>query len=73
MVIEKEPTKLEDGTLAPAHKIEIYCPSCGRDVDETELAKQVCNDCGADLSTPKQSVGIVVTTNVIGTKIWGQR
>ena len=72
MIIENEATKLEDGTDAPAHKIEIYCPSCGRDVDETELANLVCNDCGADLSTPKQSVGIVVTSKPIGTKIWGQ-
>lgn len=72
MIIENEATKLEDGTDAPAHKIEIYCPNCGRDVDETELTNLVCNDCGADLSTPKQSVGIVVTTKPIGTKIWGQ-
>ena len=72
MIIENEATKLEDGTNHPAHKIEIYCPNCGRDVDETELTNLVCNDCGADLSTPKQSVGIVVTTKAIGTKVWGQ-
>lgn len=72
MIIENEAVKLEDGSNAPAHKIEIYCPSCGRDVDETELANQVCNDCGQDLSQPKQSVSIVVTTKPIGTKIWGQ-
>jgi predicted amidophosphoribosyltransferase len=72
MIIQNEATKLEDGTDAPAHRIEIYCPNCGRDVDETELANLVCNDCGADLSTPKQSVGIVVTSKPIGTKIWGQ-
>jgi predicted amidophosphoribosyltransferase len=72
MIIQNEATKLEDGTDSPAHKIEIYCPNCGRDVDETELANLVCNDCGADLSTPKQSVGIVVTSKPLGTKIWGQ-
>ena len=72
MIIQNEATKLEDGTLAPAHKIEIYCPSCSRDVDATELAAGLCSDCGADLSTPKQSVGIVVTSKPIGTKIWGQ-
>lgn len=72
MIIENEAVKLEDGSNAPAHKIEIYCPNCGRDVDETELANQVCNDCGQDLSQPKQSVSIVVTTKPIGTKIWGQ-
>jgi hypothetical protein len=42
MIIENEATKLEDGTTAPAHKIEIYCPSCNRDVDEAELAAQKC-------------------------------
>jgi Zn finger protein HypA/HybF involved in hydrogenase expression len=72
MIIENEATKLEDGSSAPAHKIEIYCPNCGRDVDETELTAQKCNDCGQDLSQPKQSVSIVVTTKAIGTKIWGQ-
>ena len=40
--------------------------------DEAELAAKKCGDCGADLSTPKQSVGIAVTTKAIGTKIWGQ-
>lgn len=72
MIQEKEAVKLDDGSNAPAHKIEIYCPNCGRDVDETELTNQVCNDCGQDLATPKQSVSIVVTTKPIGTKIWGQ-
>lgn len=72
MIIENKATKLEDGTLAPAHKIEIYCPNCSRDVDEVELAAKKCNDCGADLSTPKQSVGIVVTSKPIGTKVWGE-
>lgn len=72
MIIQNEAIKLEDGSNAPAHKIEIYCPNCGRDVDETELTNQKCNDCGQDLSAPKQSVSIVVTTKPIGTKIWGQ-
>lgn len=72
MIIQNEATKLEDGTLAPAHKIEIYCPSCNRDVDESELAAQKCNDCGQDLSAPKQSVSINATSQPIGTKIWGQ-
>jgi Zn finger protein HypA/HybF involved in hydrogenase expression len=72
MITTIEATKLEDGTLAPAHKIEIYCPSCNRDVDKVELAAQKCNDCGADLSTPKQNVAINVTSKPIGTKVWGQ-
>jgi Zn finger protein HypA/HybF involved in hydrogenase expression len=72
MIIENEATKLEDGTLAPAHKIEIYCPNCSRDVDEAELAAQKCNDCGHSLATPKQNVAINVTSKPIGTKVWGQ-
>ena len=45
-----------------AHKVVILCPSCERDVDETELAAQKCNDCDQDLSQPKQSVEIHATS-----------
>jgi uncharacterized OB-fold protein len=72
MIIENEANKLEDGTIAPKHTVEIYCPNCGRDVDESELVAQQCNDCGTSLAQPKQSVSITVTTKPIGTKIWGQ-
>jgi Zn finger protein HypA/HybF involved in hydrogenase expression len=57
MIIEKQ---AEAGDVA--HKVEIYCPSCSRDVDEAELAVQKCNDCGHDLSNPKQSVTIAATS-----------
>jgi hypothetical protein len=57
MIIEKQ---AEAGDVA--HKVEIYCPSCNRDVDESELAAQKCNDCSQDLSTPKQSVTIAATS-----------
>jgi Zn finger protein HypA/HybF involved in hydrogenase expression len=57
MIIEKQ---AEAGDVA--HKVEIYCPSCSRDVDETELTAQKCNDCGQDLSKPKQSVTIAATS-----------
>ena len=72
MIQQNDAVKLEDGTIAPQHTVEIYCPNCSRDVDEAELAAQKCNDCGHSLAKPKQSVGIVVTTKPIGTKIWGQ-
>lgn len=72
MIQNNEAVKLEDGTIAPRHTIEIYCPNCGRDVDEAELAAQLCNDCGTSLAQPKQSVSITVTTKPIGTKVWGQ-
>jgi Zn finger protein HypA/HybF involved in hydrogenase expression len=72
MIQENEAVTLEDGTIEPKHKIEIYCPNCGRDVDEGELAAQLCNDCGANLAQPKQNVAINVTSKPIGTKVWGQ-
>jgi endogenous inhibitor of DNA gyrase (YacG/DUF329 family) len=60
MITEIADSKLDDGSILCRHTIEIYCPSCGRDVDETELSAQKCNDCGEDLSTPEQHVAIVV-------------
>ena len=67
MIIQKQ---AEAGAVA--HKVEIYCPKCNRDVDETELVVKKCGSCGHDLSTPKQNVAINVTSKPIGTKIWGQ-
>ena len=72
MITQNDAVKLEDGTIAPKHTIEILCPNCSRDVDEAELAAQKCSDCGYDLSTHKQNVAINVTSKPIGTKIWGQ-
>jgi Zn finger protein HypA/HybF involved in hydrogenase expression len=62
MQIIKQAEDLENGVTDVAHKIEIVCPACGRDVDEAELAAKVCSDCGADLSEPKQSVELHVTS-----------
>jgi len=50
----------------PRHTIEIYCPNCGRDVDEAELAAKACGDCGFDLSEPEQHVSIVVANMSFG-------
>ena len=72
MIVQNEAVTLADGTIEPKHKVEIYCPHCGRDVDEAELAAQLCNDCGTSLAQPKQSVAINVTSKPIGTKVWGQ-
>lgn len=72
MIQQNDAVKLEDGTVQPRHTVEIYCPNCGRDVDETELTNGVCNDCGADLSVPKQNVAINVTSIPAGSKTWGQ-
>jgi Zn finger protein HypA/HybF involved in hydrogenase expression len=51
-----------NGVIEPEHHIEILCPQCDRDIDETELAAQKCNDCGADLSNPKQHMEILATS-----------
>jgi len=72
MIQQNDAVKLEDGTGLAKHKVEILCPNCSRDVDEAELDAQKCNDCGHDLSTPKQNVAINVTSKPIGTKVWGQ-
>jgi Zn finger protein HypA/HybF involved in hydrogenase expression len=62
MQIIKQAEDLESGVTDVAHKIEIVCPECGRDVDEDELAAKTCSDCGADLSDPKQNVQLHVTS-----------
>lgn len=62
MIIETQAKELAPDLTDCATKVEILCPSCHRDVDASELAAKKCNDCGADLSDPKQNVGIAVTS-----------
>jgi Zn finger protein HypA/HybF involved in hydrogenase expression len=62
MISENPAVKLEDGTKVCRHTVEVLCPNCSRDVDEAELAAQKCNDCGADLSDPKQHIAVAVTS-----------
>jgi hypothetical protein len=62
MIIEQQAVKLDENNTDCATKIEILCPSCNRDVDETELTAKKCNDCGADLSDPKQNITIAATS-----------
>ena len=50
------------GSIEPKHTVEILCPACERDVDAQELFDLKCNDCGQDLSEPKQNVAIFATT-----------
>jgi hypothetical protein len=50
------------GAIEPRHTVEILCPACERDVDAQELLDLKCNDCGQDLSEPKQNVAIYATT-----------
>jgi len=51
---------MEGGEFKPRHTIEIYCPNCGYDVSEAELAAKMCSDCGHSLEEPEQHVAIVV-------------
>lgn len=67
-MIKEIPDELNGAEFKPRHTIEIYCPNCGRDVDEAELAAQKCNDCGTDLSEPEQHVAIVVANMSFGGK-----
>jgi uncharacterized protein (DUF983 family) len=62
MIIEQQAKELSSDITEVATKIEILCPNCSRDVDEAELTAKRCNDCGADLSTPEQSVAVAVTS-----------
>jgi predicted amidophosphoribosyltransferase len=58
--------ELVGSEFKPRHTIEIYCPNCSRDVDETELAAKVCSDCGHSLEEPEQHVAIVVANMSFG-------
>jgi hypothetical protein len=60
MIKEIQDSKLDDGSILCRHTIEIYCPNCGYDVSEVELAAKVCSDCGHSLAEPEQHVAIVV-------------
>lgn len=60
MIKEIPDAKLADGSILCRHTIEVYCPNCGRDVDESELFNKTCNDCGHSLTEPEQHVAIVV-------------
>ena len=62
MIIENQAIEVAGKDPICANKVEIYCPQCSRDVDESELFNKVCNDCGASLSEPEQHVTIALTS-----------
>jgi predicted RNA-binding Zn-ribbon protein involved in translation (DUF1610 family) len=72
MKIENQAIMANQEVVDPKHVVEILCPNCNRDVDAEELAAEKCNDCGYDLSTPKQAVSIFATSQPLGGKVWGQ-
>jgi rRNA maturation endonuclease Nob1 len=65
-MIKEIQDSMDGGEFKPRHTVEIYCPSCSRDVDETELAAKMCSDCGHSLEEPEQHVAIVVANMSFG-------
>jgi len=65
-MIKEIQDSIEGTDFKPRHTIEIYCPNCGRDVDELELKVKVCSDCGHTLEEPEQHVAIVVANMSFG-------
>ena len=65
-MIKEIPDERVGDEILCRHTIEIYCPHCGRDVDEAELVAKKCNDCGSSLEEPQQSVAVVVANLSFG-------
>lgn len=61
MKLDNPPRTLPDGSIEPAHAVEVVCGACGYDLDEAELAADTCSDCGQPLNL-KESVAIQITT-----------
>jgi hypothetical protein len=61
MKLDNPSRTLPDGSIEPAHAVEVVCNACGYDLDEAELAADTCADCGNTLNL-KQSVAIQITT-----------
>ena len=59
ILIESRSTDL--GLIEPTHEIEVLCEACGYDLDESELQKDTCLDCGQPLNL-RQHIAIQVTT-----------
>lgn len=65
-MIKEIPDDMTNGEFKPRHMIEIYCPSCGYDVSEAELAAKMCSDCGHSLEEPEKHVAILVANMSFG-------
>ena len=61
MKLAKPPQTLPDGSIEPAHAVEVVCGACGYDLDTAELEADICSDCGQPLSL-QRSVAIQITT-----------
>lgn len=60
MIKVNEAVSLGD-SIDPKHEVEIVCANCGYDLDESELAADICSDCGQALNL-KQSTKIYATS-----------
>lgn len=54
-------TTLEDGTVVPAHEVEVVCSHCKDPVSAEEENTGVCTSCGEPWSA-SQSVNVFATT-----------
>ena len=61
MKLQSPSRTLPDGSIEPAHAIEVVCGACGYDLDQAELDADTCADCGQSLSL-QRSVAIEITT-----------
>ena len=65
-MIKEIPDESNGTEFKPRHIIEVYCPNCGYDVSEAELAAKTCSDCGHSLEEPEQHVSILVANMSFG-------
>lgn len=65
-MIKTIPDEMVDGVLKCRTTIEKYCPACGFDISEEELADGVCSDCGASFDKPEEHVAVVVASVSFG-------
>jgi hypothetical protein len=61
MKLQSPSRTLPDGSIEPAHAVEIFCGACGYDLDQSEIDADTCADCGQPLNL-QQSVAIQITT-----------
>lgn len=56
------PTRtLEDGTIEPAHEVDVVCSHCQDPVSAEEESTGVCTACGQDWK-PSQSVNVFASS-----------
>jgi len=61
MIKLNDAKELDGGAIDPRHEVTMVCSNCGYDLDENELTKDTCSDCGAALNLT-QHVRIYATS-----------